>query len=112
MVSPYIPDRGDIVWIDFSPQVGHEQAGYRPALVVSPISYNLPSGLMLACPITSTIKDYPFEVRLRLKDTEGVILADQVKNLDWRSRPVRFDQIASHEVIDLVQRLIASLVMG
>jgi mRNA interferase MazF len=82
-----IPDRGDLVWIMFNPQAGHEQAGTRPAVVLSPASYNGKTSLALLCPITSRIKGYPFEVRLPdgLPVT-GVILADQIKNLDWRAR--------------------------
>ena len=83
----YVPDRGDIVWLQFNPQVGHEQAGHRPALVLSPASYNRRSGLMLCCPMTSQRKGYPFEVVITVDtDRESVVLADQVKSLDWRVR--------------------------
>lgn len=86
----YVPDRGDIVWLDFDPQAGHEQAGTRPALVVSPIAYNRRSGLMLCCPITSRIKGYPFEVAIDAAvQTTGVVLADQVRSLDWKVRRAR-----------------------
>lgn len=79
----YIPDAGDIVWIDFDPQAGHEQAGHRPALVLSPAIYNGKVGLMLCCPMTTKIKGYPFEVR----SGEGsAVLADQVKSVDWQER--------------------------
>ena len=81
-----IPDRGDAVWIQFNPQAGHEQAGRRPALVLSPAAYNTKVGLAILCPITSQIKGYPFEVRVRGQRVEGVVLADQVKSLDWRVR--------------------------
>jgi mRNA interferase MazF len=83
----YVPRRGDIVWLSFSPQTGHEQAGRRPALVLSPSAYNSKVGLALCCPITSRVKDYPFEVPVP-KDlaVAGVVLADQVKSLDWRAR--------------------------
>ena len=83
----YVPDRGDIVWLQFTPQAGHEQAGHRPALVLSPASYNRRSGLMLCCPVTTRIKGYPFEVALgEGQDLAGVVLADQVKSLDWKVR--------------------------
>ena len=83
----YVPDRGDIVWLQFTPQAGHEQAGHRPALVLSPVTYNRRSGLMLCCPMTRQRKGYPFEVVLADEaDREGIILADQVKSLDWRAR--------------------------
>jgi len=83
----YVPERGDVVWLDFDPQAGHEQAGRRPALILSPRIYNRPSGLALLCPITSKAKGYPYEVALPAGHAvTGVILADQVKNLDWRER--------------------------
>lgn len=85
--SSYVPDRGDIVWLQFNPQAGHEQAGHRPALVLSPASYNRASGLMLCCPMTSQKKGYPFEVIINTEpDQTSVVLADQVKSLDWKVR--------------------------
>lgn len=82
-----IPDRGDAVWITLNPQTGHEQAARRPAIVLSPAGYNGKVGLALLCPITSHVKGYPFEVRLSSDPpVSGVILADQVKSLDWRAR--------------------------
>lgn len=83
----YIPNRGDIVWITFNPQAGHEQSGRRPALVLSPAAYNGKVGLAILCPITSQIKSYPFEVWIPdgLK-IGGAILSDQVKSLDWKTR--------------------------
>lgn len=85
MKRDYVPDAGDLVWIAFDPQAGHEQAGHRPALVLSPESYNRAAGLMIACPITTKIKNYPFEVALG-GDPASVVLADHVKSLDWRAR--------------------------
>ena len=83
----YVPDRGDVVWITFNPQAGHEQAGRRPAVVLSPAAYNGKVGLALLCPITSQIKGYPFEVLIPASlPVSGVILSDQVKSLDWRAR--------------------------
>lgn len=83
----YVPDRGDIVWLQFNPQAGHEQAGHRPALVLSPANYNRASGLMLCCPMTSQKKGYPFEVVISEDpDRTSVVLADQVKSLDWKTR--------------------------
>ncbi len=85
MARGYVPDAGDVVWMNFTPHAGHEQAGRRPALVLSPAAYNNKTSLMICCPMTTQIKNYPFEVLVG--DAEGsVILADQVKNLDWRSR--------------------------
>ena len=87
----YIPDSGDIVWITFNPQAGREQAGRRPALVLSPAAYNGKVGLAILCPITSEIKGYPFEVLIPdgLK-INGAILSDQVKSLDWKARQAEF----------------------
>lgn len=83
----YVPERGHLIWLTFTPQAGHEQAGRRPALVLSPASYNGKVGLLLACPITSQSKGYPFEVALPAGlPVSGVILADQLRNLDWRVR--------------------------
>ncbi|HUD07437.1 MAG TPA: endoribonuclease MazF [Candidatus Saccharimonadales bacterium] len=109
MVASYIPDRGDIVWLNFSPQQGHEQAGLRPAIVLSPKSYNQNSKLMLACPITSKIKHYPFEVRVKANKIDGVVLADQVKNLDWTTRDMSFVGRAPYEVLEQTQELIETL---
>lgn len=86
----YAPDRGDAIWVTFNPQAGHEQAGRRPALVLSPVAYNRKVGLAILCPITNQIKGYPFEVVIPdgLKVT-GAILSDQVKNLDWKVRDAK-----------------------
>jgi mRNA interferase MazF len=84
---PYIPERGDLVWIILSPQAGHEQAGRRPAVVLSPAAYNGKVGLAVLCPVTAQVKGYPFEVLIPGGlAVSGVILADQVKSLDWRAR--------------------------
>ncbi len=109
MVSKYIPDRGDIVWLNFNPQQGHEQAGVRPALVLSPKSYNRNSKLMLACPITSKVKGYPFEVRVLAKKIDGAVLADQVKNLDWTIRNVSFVEKVPYDVLEQVNEFIETL---
>jgi mRNA interferase MazF len=109
MVDSYIPDRGDIVWLNFSPQQGHEQTGIRPALILSPKNYNQSSKLMLTCPITSKIKQYPFEVRVRAKKIDGVVLADQVKNVDWSARNMTFVEKAPYEVLEQTQEFIEAL---
>jgi len=97
----YVPERGDVVWLQSDPQAGHELAGKRAALVLSPAAYNGRVGLALLCPITSQRKGYPFEVplpaRLRVR---GVVLADQVENLDWRSRHAERVDSVSHAVLD------------
>ena len=88
VTGAYVPDRGDVVWLDFDPQAGHEQAGRLPALVLSPATYNAKSGLMLCCPVTNQVKGYPFEVPITPASGKatGVALTDQVRCLDWRSR--------------------------
>ena len=88
MVDGWAPDRGDIIWIDFSPQVGREQAGHRPAVVLSPASYNQLIGLAVCVPLTTRIKSYPFEMPID-GDPRSVALADHVKSLDWRGRGAR-----------------------
>jgi mRNA interferase MazF len=90
VAAQYVPERGEIVWLEFNPQAGHEQAGRRPALVISPGSYNRRVGLALFCPVTSQVKGYPFEVVLPPGlELQGAILSDQVKSLDWRVRRAR-----------------------
>lgn len=85
MVASYVPALGEIVWLQFNPQAGHEQAGHRPAVVLSPANYNAATGLMVCCPVTTKIKGYPFEVALA-DEPASAALADQVKSLDWRMR--------------------------
>ena len=82
----YVPQRGDVIWITLDPQAGHEQAGRRPAVVLSPGAYNGKAGLAILCPITNQVKGYPFEVRIPGSlPVSGVVLADQVKSLDWKA---------------------------
>jgi len=85
MARSYVPDADDIVWIRFSPQAGHEQAGHRPAVVLSPAAYNAKTSLMVCCPMTTHIKSYPFEVVVA-GESPSAVLADEVKSLDWRKR--------------------------
>jgi mRNA interferase MazF len=103
----YIPDSGDIVWITFNPQAGHEQAGHRPALVLSPRAYNGKVGLAILCPITSQVKGYPFEVLIPDGlEVGGAILSDQVKSLDWRARKAEFIcKLPSNVFNEVVQKL-------
>ena len=97
----YIPARGDIIWLSFNPQSGHEQSGHRPAIVISPREYNKKTGLALCCPITSKVKDYPFEVGISIKNKiDGVILSDQIKSLDWKERQAKFIAAASKETLN------------
>ena len=107
----YVPQRGDVVWISLNPQAGHDQAGRRPAVVVSPGSYNAKTGLALLCPITSQVKGYPFEVRLpEGLPATGAVLSDQVKCLDWRARQAELLCRLPPETIDEVLRKLATLV--
>jgi mRNA interferase MazF len=103
----YVPDRGDVVWITLNPQTGHEQAGRRPAVVVSPASYNGKVGLALLCPITSQIKGYPFEVQIPQGfAVTGVVLADQVKSLDWRARKAELmSALPDATITEVLQKL-------
>ncbi|WP_439626381.1 endoribonuclease MazF [Gemmata sp.] len=105
--APTCPDRGHLVWISLDPQSGHEQAGRRPALVLSPAAYNGAVGLALFCPVTSHAKGYPFEVPLPAGlPVSGVVLADHVKCLDWRSRRAEFAGEAPDAVVaEVVRRL-------
>ena len=107
----YVPDRGDIVWLNFTPQAGHEQAGHRPALVLSPAQYNAASGLMLCCPMTTQVKGYPFEVPVDAPGGKsGVVLADQVKSVDWEARRAQRKGRASDAVVtDVLARVQALL---
>ena len=90
-MASYCPRRGDIVWLTFDPQTGHEQAGHRPALVLSPEAYNQKTGLAIFCPVSSREKGYPFEVRIpKGLKVSGVILSDHLKNLDWKARRAKF----------------------
>lgn len=90
MVKDYVPERGDLVWMNLNPVVGHEQAHERPVLVLTMQKYNRQSGLLVACPITSKEKGYIFEIPVTGKKVQGVILTDQVRSVDWKQRSVRF----------------------
>jgi mRNA interferase MazF len=106
----YIPDRGDIVWLNFNPVRGHEQKGKRPALVVSSEKYNAKSGLALVCPITSHVKGYPFEVVCEVKDMSGAVLADQIRGVDWRERSAQKISTVPESVLTDVQTYVKKLV--
>ncbi len=108
----HVPNRGDVVWLDFGPVRGHEQNGRRPALVVSPERYNAKSGLALVCPITSHKKGYPFEVGFKTREVQGVILADQVRGIDWTQRGAEKISVVSEMVMTEVQEYIKKLVVA
>jgi len=107
VVRAYVPDAGDLVWLTFDPQAGHEQRGRRPALILSPRIYNAKARLAIACPVTSHVKGYPFEVPLPPGGRiAGVVLADHVKNVDWQARRVAFEAKAPEEIVtDVRERL-------
>ena len=111
MSVAYTPEEGDFIWLTFDPQAGREQAGRRPALVLSPRIYNAKAGLALVCPITNQAKGYPFEVRVPDDHgATGVILADHVKSVDWRARRAEKAGRCPAEVIDEVRARLAPLI--
>lgn len=109
MVKAYTPDAGDIVWIDFDPQTGHEQSKRRPGLVLTPAAYNRASGLAILCPLTSVRKPYPFAIPTVVGGKEGALLADQARSLDWQSRRAAFLEKASPELLNRVRSYLAVL---
>jgi mRNA interferase MazF len=100
MVKKYIPDQGDIVWLDFNPQLGHEQRGRRPALTLSFREYNEKIGFAVFCPIASKVKGYPFEVEVIGKVINGCVLSDQIKSLDWTARNIEFIEKINNDKLD------------
>jgi mRNA interferase MazF len=103
--SGYVPDAGDIIWIEFDPQSGHEEAGHRPAVILSPAAYNAKAGLIVCCPTTTKVKGYPFEVALS-GEVASVALADQVKSFDWRARrATRKGRATTAELADIRAKL-------
>ena len=114
MSRSYVPDAGDLVWLDFDPHAGREQAGRRPAVILSPAAYNEKASLVIACPVTSQVKGYPFEVPLpKGLPVGGVVLADHVKSLDWRMRRAeKAGKAPGHVLADIRQRLGVLLGLG
>ena len=107
----YVPDAGDVVWLEFDPQAGHEQAGHRPALVISPASYNVKTGLMVCCPMTTKVKGHPFEVLTEVDSLACAVLSDQVKSLDWRVRKAKKKDVVAKEVMLHVRAKIKALLL-
>lgn len=107
MRQGYVPERGDVIWLSFSPQAGREQAGRRPGVVLSPARYNRRIGLALTCPVTSRTKGYPFEVALEgIHGVSGVILVDQLRSLDWRARQaLRAGRVPQHVLAEVAAKL-------
>lgn len=107
-MAAYVPEAGHIVWLQFDPQAGHEQAGHRPALVLSPARYNAMRGMMICCPMSSRIKGYVFEVVVS-RTPPSVVLADQIKSLDWRARGASFKAAVTEEILVEVQAKLKAL---
>ena len=108
-VRGYVPESGDVVWLEFDPQAGHEQAGHRPALVISPASYNGKTDLMVCCPMSAKIKGHPFEVLTEVSGVASAVLSDQVKSLDWKVRKAKKKATVSADVMMHVRAKIKAL---
>lgn len=112
MPKKYVPKPGDVVWLEFDPQTGHEQKGVRPALVLSPADYNSKTGIMVCCPITNQIKGYPFEVVIQNNQAvTGAVLSDQVKSLDWQARNAKYKGAISVDQLQAVRGRIKALLL-
>jgi len=109
MVKKYIPSQGDIVYLDFNPQSGHEQSGKRPALIISNQVFNSHLGLAFACPITNTDRNFPFHVKLNNLKTTGFIMCEQMKSLDYNTRKISFVEKANSEVIETALAIVDSI---
>lgn len=109
MVAAYVPDAGDIIMMDFDPQVGREQAKRRPALVITDLLYNQASGLVVACPLTSQRKPYPFSLPVTVGQVQGAVLVDQIKSLDWKKRNAQFHSKSDAALLSKVRTYLAVL---
>jgi mRNA interferase MazF len=109
--NSYVPQTGDVVWINLNPAKGHEQANLRPALILSPKKYNQKTSLAIMCPITSQVKGYPFEVLVETKEVKGVVLVDQIRSLDWKAREVKYVAKAKPGLINLVREKLSVLIL-
>lgn len=107
----FVPNAGDVVWLEFDPQAGHEPAGHRPALVISPASYNGKTGLMVCCPITTKAKGHPFEVITQIDGVDCAVLSDQVKSLDWKVRHAKKKATVAPQVMLHVRAKMKALLM-
>ena len=107
----YVPEASDVVWLEFDPQAGHEQAGHRPALVISPASYNAKTGLMVCCPLSTQIKGYPFEVLTPIDGVDCAVLSDQVKSLNWKVCKAKKKAVVPADVMLHVKAKLKALLM-
>lgn len=112
MKESFVPDVGDVLWMSLSPTSGHEQSGHRPVLTLTPAAYNAKRGLLICCPITSRIGGYPFEVAIDTEGISGVVIADQVKSVDWQARGARLAGRASVEVTFEVRAKLGALLLA
>jgi mRNA interferase MazF len=111
MVKSYVPEKGDLVWLNFTPQSGHEQSGRRPAVVISPSEYNGKTGLGIFCPLSSKEKNYPFEVKIKNDRISGVVLSDHLKSLDWESRKAELISKVTEKELDEILEKIKVLIL-
>ena len=111
MAASYVPDTGEVVWLDFDPQAGHEQAGHRPALVISPSTYNGKTKLMVCCPMTTKIKGHPFEVVTQVDGVDCAVLSDRIKSMDWKVRKVKKKAVAPADVMLHVRAKVKTLLL-
>ena len=111
MAARQVPDAGDVVWLEFDPQAGHEQSGHRPALVISPAAYNGKTGRMVCCPLSTKIKGHPFEVLTSVDGVNCAVLSDQVTSLDWKVRKAKKKSVVSPEVMLHVRAKIKALLV-
>jgi mRNA interferase MazF len=109
MVGPYVPDAGDIIWLDFDPQAGREQSRRRPAIVLTDLAYNRVSGLAVVCPLTSRRKPYPFALPALVDKVEGAVLVDHLKSVDWKERDAKFHSKADPALLNRVRGYVAVL---
>ena len=111
MKESFVPDVGDVLWMSLLPTSGHEQSGHRPVLTITPVAYNAKRGLLICCPITSRVGGYPFEVAIETDGISGVVIADQVKSVDWQARGARLAGRASVEVTLEVRAKLGALLL-
>jgi mRNA interferase MazF len=109
MAGSYVPKAGDLIWLEFDPQAGREQAGRRPAVVLTPEAYNKKTSLLICCPLTTQIKGYPFEVMVEIEGIQSAILSDQVKSLDWKIRKAKYKNKVRPEILAEVKAKAKSL---
>ncbi len=109
-MAKFTPQSGDIIWLNFNPQAGHEQAGFRPALVISELPYNMKTGLAVCCPITRTVRNNPFEVQIEIEGTVSVILSDQIKSIDLKARKAKPYSTVDYRTLAEVRSKIKALI--